>query len=315
MGFKLFRGHSSAAVPSRRQAALSQRPTGAELEQRYAFRRNQTLTGSTSSSVSSLNETQANLKSPRVHGHLLRQQRRRLGALFLLIIAACGGLMALLWQFTAVPEVQAASDPSLQLSSQYESDIQTYFASQPLERLRPFLHVAHLKDYLQSVAPEIKDVQLQGNSGFGKSLFELSLRHPVAEWGMGGQQLFVDETGTPFTRNYFSPPTLQIIDQSHIEASAGQAIASNRFLGFVGQVINQAQRRKYTITQVIIPAATTHQIELHLGQVPYPVKFSVDRGAGEQVEDMDRAIQWMKKHNLTPQYIDVRVGGRAYYRS
>jgi hypothetical protein len=44
------------------------------------------------------------------------------------------------------------------------------------------------------------------------------------------------------------------------------------------------------------------------------VKLLIDRGAGEQVEDMDHALVYLKSHGLAPGYIDVRVSGKAFYK-
>jgi len=140
------------------------------------------------------------------------------------------------------------------------------------------------------------------------------MRTPIAGWSMNGKQQYVDSSGVSFGRNYYPAPSVQIVDNSGIQVAAGQAVASNSFLGFVGQIVGLAKTRGYTTTQVVIPSATTRQIELKLKDIAYPVKFSVDRPAGEQVEDMTNAIEWMKRHNLTPQYVDVRISGRAFYR-
>jgi hypothetical protein len=42
--------------------------------------------------------------------------------------------------------------------------------------------------------------------------------------------------------------------------------------------------------------------------------MSVDRPAGEQAEDAMRAIKYLQSKGMTPAYIDVRVGGKAYYK-
>ena len=66
--------------------------------------------------------------------------------------------------------------------------------------------------------------------------------------------------------------------------------------------------------QVIIPASTTRQVELRIKKVSYPVKFSVDRPAGEQTEDMARVIKYLKSKGVNPDYVDVRVSGKAFYK-
>jgi cell division septal protein FtsQ len=300
--------------PRRRQAPpMSDRPSESELEQRYAFKRNRTLTGSASSRVISTGESNAQLKSARVQAHDLTRQRRHIGGLLVLVILGCLVLYSLLSQFTAQVTVKT-DNSSIVLDDTYEKAIQAYLSQQPAERLRFLLNTDHLNEYLQTVTPEIKSVNAVSASGPGVSSFEVTMRSPIAGWIINGKQQYVDASGTSFGRNYFPSPSVQIIDKSGIQVAAGQAVASNSFLGFVGQVVGLAKTKGYIATQVVIPSGTTRQIELSLKDVKYPIKFAVDRPAGEQVEDMTVGIAWMTAHSQNPAYLDVRVSGRAFYR-
>lgn len=312
----IFSKKSSRDAPRRRQqeqATVPERASEQSLGERYAFRRNRTLTGSVSSQVSSLNEGSAQLKSPRVHAHELSRKRRHIGASLLLVAAVCAALYGLIWQFTASVVVRA-NDLTMQLDSSYVQDIEAYFSTQPLQRLRFLTNDQQLTEYVQTKAPEVASVSMDSNVGFGKTQFIITVRKPIAGWNMNNKQQYVDTSGVAFSRNYFTAPSVQIVDKSGIQVQAGQAVASNRFLAFVGLVVGIAPQWNYKVTQVTIPANTTRQIELTLEGVKYPVKMSVDRPAGEQMEDMARAIAWVIAHNVSPQYVDVRVSGKAYYR-
>lgn len=300
--------------PRRRQAdSFKERATDASLEQRYAFRRNRTLTGSASSLVASSNESKAQLKSPRVQTHELVRQRRHIGLILLLVLVGAAVLFGLIAQFTAGVVVKA-QDVSVQLDPAYEKTIEEYLLRRPVERLRFLLDTSALSSYLQSTSPEIASIKTDGAAGFGKSAFIITMREPIAGWSINGRQQYVDNTGTAFERNYFATPKVQIVDNSGIQVTHGQAIASNRFLSFVGRVVGFAKTAGYTTQQVIIPASTTRQVELRLDGISYPVKFSVDRAAGEQVEDMVRGLAWLHGRTITPEYLDVRVSGKAFYR-
>ncbi len=311
---RFFTRQSEIPLRSNRSTALQERASDADLQARYAFRRNRTITGSSSSDVKSPNELNADLKSPRVQAHILGRQRRRLGALFVASVACAAALGWLTSQFTATAILQAAPDPTLQLSNVYAKTIKTYLSQQPLERFRFFTDIGELTRYIQAVSPEVKEVRAVDPAGFGASRFTVVLRQPIASWSINGRPQFVDETGTPFERNYYDTPPLEVIDRSGIQVEAGRAVASNRFLGFVGKVVARTRQQGLTVTHITIPAGTTRQIELRLKDIAYPVKLSIDRPAGEQVEDMSRVLSWMKGRKLSPQYIDVRVSGRAYYR-
>lgn len=282
-------------------------------EQRDTFRRNRTLTGSSSSRVLSSNEANSQLKSPRVQTHELIRRRRHIGAVLLMVIIGAASLFGLISQFS-VEVVVRAQEASIRLDPIYEESIQDYLSERPIERLRFLLNTDTLSEHLQATNPEIASIKVDGSAGFGKSALLATLREPIAGWSINGQQHYVDSAGTAFDRNYFATPKVQVIDNSGIQVSSGQAIASNRFLGFIGRAVGLAQTSGYVTQQVIIPADTTRQIELRLEGIPYPIKFSVDRAVGAQVEDMARALTWLKEHSVTPEYLDVRIGGKAFYR-
>lgn len=299
-------------IPKRREVTHG-RITEENLSDKYAFRRNRTLTGSMSSQVMSTNETGAQLKSSRVQAHELVKKRRHLGGILFLVLGTVVVLLALIYQFTAGVVVKA-QDVSMQLDVTYEKAIQEYFSKQPIQRLRFLLNEEALGGYLRTVTPEVASVKNDGNAGFGKSAFIVTMRTPIAAWKINGDQQYVDTTGTAFSRNYFTTPPVQIVDNTGVEVTTGQAVASNRFLGFVGRVVGFAKTSGYSVQQVIIPAGTTRQVELRLEGVGYPIKFSVDRGAGGQVEDMVRSLRWFSGRNIAPKYLDVRVSGKAFYQ-
>jgi hypothetical protein len=309
----LFSRKKQADIPRRRQAAFRDEERKDDFDERYTFRRNRTITGSTSPQIASSGELNAQIKSPRAQAHELTRQRRHIGATLLLVLAGAGVLFFLVSQFTAGAAVRA-TDVSIQLDSNYATIIESYLTSEPLERLRFMTDTNHLTQYVQAKAPEVANVTLDGSAGIGKSTFVFTLREPTVGWTINGKQQYVDTTGTAFTRNYFTTPAVQVVDKSGVRVEAGQAIASNRFLGFVGRAVALAKQQGFIVTQVIIPEGTTRQVALQLHGLRYPIKLSIDRGVGEQVEDMARAVRWLKARGLSPQYLDVRVSGEAFYR-
>lgn len=302
-------------TPRRRQSpAIAERALEAELDERYSFRRNRTLTGSASSLVVSTNEAGAQLKSARVHTHELARKRRHVGLLLVLTLAGAGLFYYLTSQFTASVAVTSANT-TLHVDAVYGRVIQDYFSRWPLQRFRFAINTEQLDEYVQSRTPEVEAIRVGGSAGFGVSEFALTFRQPIAGWTINGSAQYVDAAGISFGRNYFPLPNVQVIDNSGARPQEGQAVASNRFLGFVGRVVgSSATLAQYKVIEVVIPAGTTRQVDIKLEGIGYPVKFSIDRGAGEQVEDMARAIRWLQASNITPEYLDVRVGGRVFYK-
>jgi hypothetical protein len=210
--------------------------------------------------------------------------------------------------------VRASPDASYQLEPIYAEAIESYLLEHPIERLRVFTDTDRMAAYIQSTVPEVRTVNVEGSAGFGKSLYAVTFRKPIASWNVNSRQLYVDENGVPFSKNYFSAPSLLITDQSGIATSPGQSVASNRFMAFVGQIIGLSKKQGYTVTSIMIPPGMTRQVEIRLDGVGYPIKLSSDRTAGEGVEDMARTVKWMSSRQLTPEYVDVRVRGKAFYK-
>ena len=287
----------------------------AVLSDRYAFRRNRTLTGSTSSSVVAAGgSVSAQLKSPRIQAHELADHRRRLGVVLIGVVLSGLILFLLVQQFTATTIV-GSKNISLSLDTKsYEKIIDDYLKTEPLERFRFALDTSSLLAYVQKKAPEVKAIEVNGYAGVGKTSFAITPRTPVASWTIGKSERYVDRDGTVFGRNYYKSPSVEIVDESGIEAVSGQAVASDRFLGFVGQIVGIARTHGYVVSKVAIPEATTRQISLAIKGYSYRVLVSVDRSAGEQMEDASRAMTWLKSHSVSPDYLDVRVSGRAFYK-
>lgn len=312
-----FMSKKQQPIPRRRHNSDDEprtRATKAELDARYSFRRNRTLTGSLSSDVSSANENNSELKSSRVYGHHLRKHRRRATGALAAVLLGIAGLAFLLSQ--AIIQVKVATDADLQDTELYHQKVQEYLMKRPLERFRFSINTTALAAYLQSQdMPEVDTVQSDVDAnGFGGAIVHIAFRQPVVAWQTAGVKLYVDALGNSFQRNYHSEPPVQVVDQTGIQSENNQVLASNRFLGFIGKVVGRMSDNDYRVTSIVLPANTTRQVQVVVEGVQYPVKFSVDRPAGEQAEDAARAINYLSQQGVDPEYLDVRVSGKAFYR-
>lgn len=305
--------------PSRRDIARQRQDSvenPSSHNKEYTFRRNYTITGSASSSVSTLNEEGSQLKSSRVQAHDLTKQRRHIGTLFMTSLVACVGLFFLVTQITANVSITINGDVSIAQKADYSETIESYYNRSPLERLRFVSNQENLERYVKAEHPEVETIEMSRGDSIGVSHVAISTRNPVASWDINGQGTYVDRHGVNFLVNYYENPSVKIVDKSGIRSSSGETIASNSFLGFVGKVVgNMVNAQGLEVSQIVIPLETTRQIEVRVKGVKYPVKFSTDRPAGEQAEDAARALKWLRGHgNPRLDYLDVRVSGRAFYR-
>lgn len=306
-------------VPRRRLAdndePRTNRAETSSTENRYTFRRNRTLTGSLSSDVSSVNEHHAELKSTRVHAHHLRRHRKHAGLALLVVTAMTIGLAFLVYQSIGTVALFSAVAKPID-TALYTSKILDYLNKHPTERFRFALKTDSLTTYLQTHdAPEILSVSIDSSYvGFGRSSLYLHFREPVVVWQTGGSRLYVDSDGVAFTRNLYSEPGVQVVDQTGIQASNNQVLVSNRFLGFIGLVVGRMGSYGYKVSDIILPAGTTRQVEVKCAGIAYPIKFSIDRAVGEQAEDAVRAVSYLASRGIGVEYLDVRVSNRAFYK-
>jgi len=271
------------------------------------YRRNQTLSGVSRTSMAD---------SPRGQAHQLTVQRRKVGGIFAIVLTTVILLAILLTQLMAQISVTSSTK---QLSTaftgeNYEEAVNNYLGLHPAERLRFALNEAALSTYVSASLPEVESIKVSGVKDIVDTEFTVTFRQPVAGWQINGNQFYVDASGVVFETNYYDSPSVQIVDESGISPEEGTTVAGSRLLGFLGKVVAQAGERGYQVTQAILPAGMTRELDIQLKDISTRVKLSTDRGAGEQIEDMSRSIIYLKSKNLNPEYIDVRVSGRAAYK-
>lgn len=69
-----------------------------------------------------------------------------------------------------------------------------------------------------------------------------------------------------------------------------------------------------TVTKVILPTGASRALYVDIeGQEAY-YKVDIDRDAATTAEDIERMSRYLAEKDLHPEYVDVRVEGRAYYK-
>lgn len=308
-----------SGTPRRRQSSRDDaaiRPSASDLSNRYSFRRNRTLTGSTSAKVASSGEMNAELRSPRAHVHHLTSLRRRLVLYFITASAAAFGLYVLISQLVASMSIQVSGIELLPNTDKvaYEQAIESYYAARPTERLRFLLNESDMTAHVQATRPEVRTINIEPGAELSTAVVTIVPRQAIARWSFDDADRYVDAQGVVFLRNYHTAPRLKIIDNSGIRTTSTRVVASNRFLSFVGQVISGSQERNLAVSTVTIPAFTTRQVAVTLKGEGTQYRLSVDRSVGEQVEDVARIHTYLKRKSITPRYVDVRVKGKAFYK-
>jgi len=55
-------------------------------------------------------------------------------------------------------------------------------------------------------------------------------------------------------------------------------------------------------------------MNIYIKGYEYEIRVNTSRDPWSQAEDIKQALQYIQKRGIAPQYIDVRVEGKAYYR-
>lgn len=103
-------------------------------------------------------------------------------------------------------------------------------------------------------------------------------------------------------------PTVPIIDEN-----TGNNISS-RVKEFVVDLESDVASTAVKIDRVILPANKAREIRIYLSGRTEFYKMSIDRGSAVQAEDMVRMVRYLDDNEISPQYVDLRVEGKAYYK-
>ncbi|MCL2174064.1 hypothetical protein FWH58_02080 [Candidatus Saccharibacteria bacterium] len=245
----------------------------------------------------------------------LRTWRRRLTGVLSIVTLICGLGLLILTQFSGsfADVVSNVSTLTAADVDRYKIIVNEYLSKNPFERFGFARRDDNLTNYVADQAPEIKTVTIE-QAGMLLGKLQLNFREPVAMWATSSATSYVDAEGVVFTHNYFATPTVTIADKSGA-ATDDDAVASSRFLRFVGQVTAELKNQDGgTVERVIIPIGAIRYVEFYLAGRGYPFRAQIDRDAIAQAADIAAMVKYLDAHYLVPTYVDVRVAGKAYWR-
>ena len=68
------------------------------------------------------------------------------------------------------------------------------------------------------------------------------------------------------------------------------------------------------VDHVVLPFQKAREIHVYFADRNEYYKMTMERGSTVQVEDAERMVRYLDKKSLTPEYVDLRVEGKAYYK-
>jgi hypothetical protein len=274
------------------------------------YLRSRTISGFTPSSEEM---TQKVLERNLVQKKLSRKKRSlRVGIILLLLVGV--GLFSFSQFTSGVTQVEYDNLSSTVVENdEYIETANQYLSEHPSERFAWSFKSDLFGEVFLNQHPEVETVRLANQILPGGTL-RLKLRQPVAVWKSQKNNYFVDANGYVFEKNYFALPEIEIVDQSRIGMEQG-SVASRRLLEFIGKIISGVESSGVgKIQNVTIPVNAIRYIEIKLVEHNFPIKVQTDRDAAGQVQDIVNMLEYLRAGNITPNYIDVRVKNRGFWR-
>ena len=103
-------------------------------------------------------------------------------------------------------------------------------------------------------------------------------------------------------------PTVAIIDEN-----AGNNVSSRAKL-FVARLEADAKEYNLKIDHVVLPFQKAREMLVFFDGRKEYYKITSERGSAVQIEDAERMIRYLDSKSITPEYVDLRVEGKAYYK-
>lgn len=295
--------------------ATRRKPSLMQGQDSYIFRRSRTITGTKSADVTASASARGQFKTERIKLMELREHRRKILHFLGGVLVASGVLAFLVVNFIVSPPVSFSQPGNHQPNGgAYQETIYRYFDDHPFERFGFMLRAAELEVHVLEAHAEVAAVQVHREWYGGDTQFSVQFRQPLLAWKTGASQFYVDAHGVAFTYNHFAEPTLLVTDQSGITPDETGVVASTRFIKFLGQIVGAVNGYGLgEVESIIIPAAT-RQIDLKLKGREYIIKTNTDRDPLQEAEDIAHALRFFDRKNVKPEYVDVRVPHKAFYK-
>lgn len=312
-----FRKKGAGAEGSEKDPRV-RRPRLMDGQESYTFRRSRTLTGSLSGNVGSTNAKRPDLRSERLKLHDLHRHRRLLSVS--LAVVTCLTLAVGFLVFNSVGLAQqrfmTASSMSADDEKVLRGTISDYINRHPTQAFLINLDIERLTQFMQAKHPEVASVQIDNTLLGAASNITVRFRQPIVTWQIAGNAFYVDESGVAFAKNYGTKPALYVEDTSGYtpEAAAEGTIASKRLIGYLGQLLGVMREEKVGIVERIVIPVSIRQLDLYIEGREYPIRTHIDRDPYIQAQDLKSALAFLDERQLKPEYVDVRVEGKAYYR-
>jgi hypothetical protein len=257
--------------------------------------------------------------APRHFGHFLL---RRFGLVILLVALLISTLNVL--SLSSNDRVMSLTDSSgnsfLHDKSVYEAAASKLLAGSIWNRNKITVNTAGVSQGMLKQFPELSSVSVTLPLLSKRPIVYVQTAQPALILTAQNGSFVIDTTGKalllanrlPTGSNLKLP---LVTDQSGLRVTVNRQALTSGNVTFIQTVIAQLATRHFTVSSMELPVGTS-ELDVHLAEQPYTVKFNLESGTARQQAGTFLATQAkLQSQSVTPaQYVDVRVDGRAYYK-
>jgi hypothetical protein len=246
----------------------------------------------------------------------------RFGLVVLLIVCLISVLSVLSLSTAAKVRPLNTGDSSAYIHEQaeYERAASLYLGSSIWNRNKITVNAAGLKRSLQQQFPELANVGITLPLIGHRPIVYIEAAQPALVLNGSNGSYIVDTNGRVLLRSGEMPslssrhlPT--VTDQSGLTLRPGHQALTPADVSFLQTVVAELAIRHLTVSGATLPPSA-RELDVSVAGQPYIVKFNLhDQTARQQAGTFLATQAQLAKQNIVPAaYIDVRVGGRAYYK-
>ena len=255
-----------------------------------------------------------------------RMQRLRKHAGWLALGILAIGLLVYQLQLSSDAKVvvlSASSEtPFLQETSVYQQAARKLFDDSAANRNKLTVDSTAVAAKLEAAYPELQEVSASLPLFGDRPVVYIRPAAPALVLAANNGTFIIDENGRALAAVSAenNPERLQIptvTDQSSLAVRLGDQVLPSTVTGFISTIVGQLKAKQLEVQSMTLPAAAG-ELDVYISGQPYYVKFSIQQaGQKEGLRQIGTYLAVKKQfdgNGFKPaQYIDVRLGGRAYY--
>ena len=109
-------------------------------------------------------------------------------------------------------------------------------------------------------------------------------------------------------------PTEKYVIKAEVVDEDSVGFVSARAEEYIVQLEQDLTNYGFNVVKFVLPSGTSRELYVDVTGVDYYFKVNMDKDAAVTAEDINRMVKYLTEREIRPEYVDVRVDGKAYYK-